>query len=136
MDENKIDVIYVEPMKEAKVIEINEDLDSMQKLVGGRIEEYMPFDDEVAIICNEEGKMSGEQLNRGICDDDGQLLDIIAGPFFIAYAPIESEVFLPLPKELKEKYESKFRKPERFYRDNDGSIIVKKVELNQKELER
>lgn len=38
----------------------------MQETVGGYIEEYMPFDDEVAIICNEEGKMNGAELNRAI----------------------------------------------------------------------
>ena len=31
----------------------------MQEVVGGDIEEYMPYDDDVAIICNEEGKMRG-----------------------------------------------------------------------------
>ena len=64
--------------------------------------------DERAIICNEEGKMMGLPLNRGIRSDEGQLQDIIAGDFFICYAPLESERFLSMPPELEEKYKEKF----------------------------
>ncbi len=90
----------VEPGKEARVMTMNDSLEAMQDAVGGLIEEYMPFEDDVAIICNDEGKMRGMPLNRGICSEDGTLMDIIAGPFFIAYAPAESERFLSMPKEL------------------------------------
>lgn len=40
---------YGEP---AEVIEMEDSLKAMQEIVGGLIEEYMPWDDEVAIICN------------------------------------------------------------------------------------
>ena len=80
----------------------------------------MPFDDEVAIVCNEEGKMNGAELNRAIYSNDKEILDIIAGKFFIAYAPIESESFLSMPKDLMKKYEDKFRYPERFYQTDKG----------------
>ena len=62
----KISVILVEPGKYPKLIEIEDTLEAMQSLVEGDIEEYMPFEDEVAIICNEEGKMNGMPLNRGV----------------------------------------------------------------------
>ena len=97
----------------------------MQKLVVGLIEEYMPFEDDVAIICNDEGKMNGMPLNRAITGEDGQLMDIIAGPFFIAYAPVESEKFLSMPEELEEKYTEKFRQPEQFFRTPAGIKAVK-----------
>ena len=119
-----INVIYVEPGKTARTIEMKDELSEMQKLVGGLIEEYMPFEDDVAIICNDEGKMNGMPLNRAITGEDGQLMDIIAGPFFIAYAPIESEKFLSMPDELREKYLEKFRLPERFFRTEEGIKIV------------
>ena len=93
-----IDVIMVEPMKPPKMVTLNDNLEAMQEAVGGWIEEYMPFPDEVALICNEEGKMNGMPLNRTIYGEDGRLLDVIADPFFIAYAPIESENFLSLPE--------------------------------------
>ena len=101
------------------------ELSEMQKLVGGLIEEYMPFEDDVAIICNDEGKMNGMPLNRAITGEDGQMADIIAGPFFIAYAPVESERFLSMPKELEEKYTEKFRQPEQFFRTPEGIKAVK-----------
>ena len=100
----KISVILVEPGRYPKLIEIEDTLEAMQETVGGYIEEYMPFDDEIAIVCNEEGKMNGAELNRAIYSDDKEILDIIAGKFFIAYAPIESESFLSMPKDLMKKY--------------------------------
>ncbi len=135
MDENnKIEVLYIMPMREPMLVEIDDNLESMQELVGGRIEEYMPFEDEVALICNEEGKMSGEPLNRGILDEDGKLMDIIAGPFFITYAPIDSESFHSLPSDLRKKYYDKYKSPERFYKGSDGDIVVKKIDSPSKEM--
>ena len=214
-------------------------LEAMQSLVEGDIEEYMPFEDEVAIICNEEGKMNGLPLNRAVysepenvemsypqlkahfrqaekernhttgyivftadsfdkpyteeqrtyvvssnnkafiegmggysiyassldgsdkcvrleaymadehggkdgwkiekCyvkdDSNREMLDIIAGKFFIAYAPIESEKFLSMPKELARKYEEKFKYPERFYKSMDG-IEAKPYKPVSKDMER
>ena len=236
---NMISVLLVEPNKYPKMIEIEDSLEAMQKIVGGDIEEYMPFEDEVAIICNDEGKMNGLPLNRAVysepenvemsypqlkahfrqaekernhttgyivfttdsfdkpyteeqrtyvvssnnkafiegmggysiyassldgsdkcvrleaymadehggkdgwkiekCyvkdDSNREMLDIIAGKFFIAYAPIESEKFLSMPKELARKYEEKFKYPERFYKSMDG-IEAKPYKPVSKDMER
>ena len=59
-------VIIVKPFTNPYTANIKGDLRSMQELVGGYIEEYMPFDDEVAIIVNEEGKLNGLPPNRAI----------------------------------------------------------------------
>lgn len=134
-ERSTIEVIMVEPRREPKVIQLEDDLKAMQQAVGGWIEEYMPFPDEVAIICNEEGKMTGMPLNRAIYGEDGQLLDIIAGPFFIAYAPIESEKFLSLPEDLKEKYMHQFKEPEAFFRTASGLKVVPMVSCRD-EIER
>ena len=120
-----IDVIMVEPGKEARVMTMNDSLEAMQDAVGGLIEEYMPFEDEVALICNDEGKLLGMPPSRAIRSDDGQVVDVIAGPFFIAYAPVESEKFLSMPEELEEKYTEKFRQPEQFFRTPAGIKAVK-----------
>lgn len=61
-----ISVLLIQPGKYPKTVEIEDSLEAMQALVGGDIEEYMPFEDEVAIICNEEGKISGLPLNRAV----------------------------------------------------------------------
>lgn len=85
----------------------------MQAVVDGNIQEYQPFDDEAAVICNEEGKMYGLPLNRAIYDKDGEMIDIIAGTFFICDAPFMSETFQSLSDEQVKKYEKMFHDPER-----------------------
>jgi len=64
-----ISVLLVQPGQYPKMVEIENNLESMQKVVGGDIEEYMPFSDEVAIICNEEGKVNGLPLNRAVYNE-------------------------------------------------------------------
>ena len=118
---DKISVLLIQPDKRPKMVEINSDLEAMQAVVGGDIEEYMPFEDDAAIICNEEGKMTGLPLNRAIYNGQThEMLDIVAGDFFIVYAPIESEKFLSLPKEMADKYANMFKNPERFFRTDNG----------------
>lgn len=119
-----ISVLLVQPNKYPKMIEIEDSLEAMQAVVGGDIEEYMPFEDEVAIICNEEGKIAGLPLNRAVYDDSKTMIEIMAGDFFIAYAPISSEKFLSLPDDMAKKYSEKFRYPENFFRTNDGIKAV------------
>lgn len=128
MSENnpeKIRVLLFKPGEYGRTIEIDDTLEGMQQAVGGWIEEYMPFEDEVAIVCNEEGKIQGLPLSRAIYDDEGQLLDIIAGDFFIAYAPIESEKFLSIPPELEKKYLDKYGLPEKIYCTGCGYDSIK-----------
>ena len=120
-----INVIYVEPGKTARTIEMKDELSEMQKLVGGLIEEYMPFEDEVAIICNEEGKVNGLTPNRAVYEENSrEMQDIICGKFFVAYAPFEVERFQSLPPDLADKYREKFKYPERFMRVNNEIVAV------------
>ena len=133
-EQEKLRVIVCRPMHKAEVIEIDDDLQSMQSIVGGFIEEYMPFYDEhdpriedVAIICDDEGKMKRSQMNRSIQNEKGEIQDIIAGTFFICYAPIESEKFLSLPEDLEQKFLKKFELPEMFFQGRDGLFAEKYV---------
>ena len=128
-DDNKIEVILVQPMREAQVIEIDNDLASMQEVVDGYIEEYMPFEDDAAIVCNEEGKMMGLVPNRAIYDQDGHMQEVICGSFFICHAPIDSEEFESLPEDMKKKYMEKFKAPDRFFMTAEG---IKAVKLDTK----
>lgn len=76
-------VIMMEPQKTAEVREIDGSLKGMQKIVGGSIELYCPFEDEsVGIIVNEEGKIEGLAENRMVMIN-GELADILCGPAFI-----------------------------------------------------
>ena len=134
MSDEKMKVLLVKPGEYAREAEIGNNLESMQQTVGGWIEEYMPFEDEVALVCNEEGKMHGLDLNRAIYSENGEIMDIIAGDFFVCYAPIESESFQSLPDNLMDKYEKKFRFPEQFFRDEEGIKAVRFTpEVNERE---
>ena len=81
---DKIKVLVVEPMKPCRVEEIDHSLEAMQAIVGGYIEEVTPFNDPVAIVCNEEGKLQGLPFNRQLVDRSGAPYDILCGTFFIA----------------------------------------------------
>lgn len=107
--EEKISVVLVEVGKVPRLVEIENTLEAMQSLVGGNIEEYMPFNDEVAIVCNEEGKMRGLSLNRAIYTNSRKILDVIAGDFFVAYAPKGTDKFQSMPEDLAKKYEEYFK---------------------------
>jgi hypothetical protein len=105
-------VLIVEPMKSPYVKEIDEGLESLQHEVGGYIEAVYPFEDEVAIICNEEGKLDGLDLNRALRGDDGEIYDIIAGTFLIV--GLTEENFGSLTPEQITKFSEMYRTPEMF----------------------
>lgn len=51
-NEKKIKVVLLEPGKLARTAEINASLAGMQKVVGGLIEPFYPFEEQVCIVCN------------------------------------------------------------------------------------
>lgn len=110
-----MDVLIVEPEKAPRMANIAGDLNSLQQVVGGYIEAVYPYDDPVAIVCNEEGKLIGLPLNRKLED-----YDIIAGTFVVC--GLGEEDFDSLTPELAEKYREKFADPEIFMKM--GSRIV------------
>ena len=116
-----MEVLLVEPGKEARMTEVGNDLRSLQSLVGGYIEATYPFDDPVALVCNDEGKIMQMPLNRALRGEDGKIYDAIAGPFFIC--GLGEDNFCSLPKELQAKYMDKFRWPEKFLAIG-GSIVA------------
>lgn len=113
-------VVIVEPGKEARIGQIPHNLESMQQAVGGSIEATYPFEDPVAVICNDDGKQTGLQLNRGLYSEDNDLYDIICGTFFVAGCGKED--FCSLSPELAHKYLEHYRSPEQFF--NLGGKIV------------
>ena len=111
--EEFITVVLCEPGKEARVTTIANSLESLQQTVGGYIEAVYPFEDPVAIICNEEGKLNRMELNRALRDDSCQIYDILVGPFFVV--GLRDDDFASLTKDLQEKYRRMFEHPEMFF---------------------
>ena len=115
---DKINVLICEPLTAPYMKEIDSSLESLQATVGGGlIQAIYPFEDQVALVCNEEGKINGMTLNRAVYGDEGQILDIIAGPFFIC--GLTEDSFGSLSPELAEKYANLFYHPEIFVREGD-----------------
>lgn len=116
-------VLLIQPGKKPALTEINGTLESMQKMVGGYIQVLYPFDDPIALVCNEEGKLLGLPLNRGLLDGCGQIYDVIAGTFFLCGAPPEPDHLDSLPEGLVEKYQRRFAIPEVFM-NIGGNLLV------------
>ena len=129
-DEKTIKVLYVAPMQPPWPIEIGADLKSMQDMIGGEIEELMPFGDEVALICNRDGSRLGLHLNRAIYRKNGVVMEIIAGSFILCSAPFESEEFESLTDEQQKKYNEMFKHPECFIPTQNGIKVLPVVLTN------
>ena len=107
--EEKITVVKVEPQKMPEVVTIGNSLEELQKAVGGSIEVVYPFEDYVALVMNEEGKIVGKELNRPLKDECGQTYDVIAGTFFVV--GLGDDDFCSLTDQQIETYLSKYDQP-------------------------
>ena len=103
-------VLYIEPGKSPEVKEIPGDLASLQEEVGGYIEAVYPFEDPVAIICNEEGKLIGLPPNRRFEYSGHDWYDIICGTFLIV--GLSEDNFKSLTDEEVVKYTDMFKEVE------------------------
>ena len=121
-------VLVVEPERRPEVREIDGSLRSMQEVVGGLIQALAPFDEPLALVCNDEAKLMNLPANRGLRDEDGKLYDIICGTFFLCGAPADSDHFVSLTPEQIERYRERFHTPEMFWGVN-GHIVCLPLEV-------
>ena len=119
---NTIHVLVIEPGKKPYEKDIGSDLASLQNAVGGYIQAIYPYDEPVAIVCDEEGKLSGKELNRALRDDDGDIYDVIAGTFLLV--GLGEEDFASLSPELCEQFKEKFAVPEVFLVMNGRMVCI------------
>lgn len=117
-------ILLIQPGEKPALAEISGTLGSMQKMVGGYIQVLYPFDDPIALVCNEEGKFLGLPLNRGLRDSCGQIYDVIAGTFFLCGAPLDTDHLDSLPEELVGKYQRRFAAPEVFLNFNGRLLCM------------
>ena len=89
-------IVLVEPNKAARPVEIEDNLQDMQALVGGPIQALYPWEDPV---------------------------DIIAGTFFIC--GIQGENFSGLTEQQIQKYQQMFRSPEKFVNTPGGLLCIR-----------
>ena len=80
---------------------------------------------------NEEGKINGLPLNRALYNDEGVMVDVIAGPMMVV--GLTEDDFGSLRGEMLEKYAEKFKHPERFMQFGDKIMAFKIPEQKQTE---
>ena len=120
--ESEITVVACYPGETAEIITIDHTLDSMKEFVGGFIQAIYPFEDNVAIVCNEEGKIRCLEPCRALYDEEGKIYDVIAGAFFIC--GIGEDDFISLTQEQQEEYLAMFRHPQMFFLLNGEMVAI------------
>ena len=124
MKEKQVTALMVEPNKSPCVVELKTDLDSLQKAVSigadyqGLIE-FVYLEDNVSILCNEEGKLIGLEPNRRLGKD------ILCGVFYVV-AENDNGALVSLSKEQQDRYAKRFEMPDSI--DNteiDNTIFVR-----------
>ena len=111
-------ILVCEPGKHPYVKEIEHTLENLQKEVGGYIQALYPFEEEVAVVCNEEGLfIEGLQWNRTV-----EKYGLIKGTFFVCGLGFED--FTGLTDEQIEKYKALFWTPELFIPTPNGMVVL------------
>lgn len=123
MKEELIKVVICEVDKEARVTTIKNDLKTLQDFVGGYIE-VLNIDDGIDLVCNEEGKIPPLPANRGVKNQDGQIVEVICGNFLFVSTDSDGE-FISLTDEQILHVMKHYRFPEEFFIDNDNKLCVK-----------
>ena len=121
-------VISCQYGKKAEVLDLEDlKLETLQKLVGGYIE-VLPLsdpDENVVLICNEEGWLRNMNANRVVFNSDsGDVLSVIAGDFLILTEKENEDGELDFAgfddEEILEKYLRQYYYPERILKNSLG----------------
>ena len=124
IENNKLVILKVEPNELPYEKEIINDLKSLQNEVDGLIE-MIDIDDNICLVCNEEGKLLNMDLNRVVGND------IIAGTFFISRFN-EAGDLVSLTKEEIEKYKEKYN--EKSINEVDEKLVSLGYEIGGKNI--
>lgn len=125
----KLKILVVEPDNVPYIKLIEDTLEAKQELVGGYVEFVYPFNDSVALVCNEEGKLLGMPLNRSLRDENGTPYDMIAGTFFVV--GLDEDSTRGLTEEEISKYESVFHEPEIPIMVDNELVVLRKSEFEK-----
>lgn len=131
--EGNIIAVVVEAGKAPEIREISDSLEGLQSLVGGYIQAVYPYEDPVAIICNEDGKLEGLPLNRALRDEHGEIYDVLAGTF--AVVGLTEDSFGSLEGDLALKYAKLFAQPEQFVKLGDRIVAIPMISGEQQKQE-
>ena len=122
MAENTLSVLKITPGQYPQQVEIDNDLKTLQQAVGGSIGASYPFEDPVAIVYNDDGKLMGLPMNRALRDENGEMYDAVAGTFLVV--GLGEEDFVSLSPELAQKYKQLFHQPEAFLKLGNRLLVL------------
>ena len=66
---------------DGRIAYLHDHIKAMQQAVGGSIGASYPFEDPVAIVYNDDGKLMGLPLNRALRDESGEAYEVKHGKF-------------------------------------------------------
>lgn len=94
MSEKKITALLVEPGKQPRMVETDTDIQTLSRLVDGRVGVTYPLPDlKVFAVYNEEGKLNYLPPNRWILDPaSGEPWDGMVGTFLLCASDAEGDL--------------------------------------------
>ena len=121
-----MNVLVIEPGILPYEREIN-GLKEMQAVVGGPITAIYPWEDQAAVVCNDEALLSNMPFNRSVEGGYGGVF----GPFFVC--GLGEESFCSLTPEQVKTYKAKFRQAELLVGFRGQEPVTMKVPARPKE---
>ena len=125
-------VLVVEPRKAPYVAEIQPGAESLSEVVGGPIAATYPFDDMVAVVCNDDARAQGQELNRALYNGEGRIYDVIPGTFVIT--GLSEDSFASLPDDLAEKFTRRFQTIEVYAQVGNRTVMFQVPQDNLADL--
>lgn len=111
-------VLLVEPGKHPRVVDIEHTLEEMYRILEcDTITATYPWEDYVALVCDDEGLFKDNPWNRVV-----DKYTTIRGNFFIC--GLSEDDFSDLPDDLMKKYMRKFWIPQAFIPTSQGMIVI------------
>ena len=117
-----MDYLLIKPGEYPEAVKLETGFEALQNAVSGNIEVVYPFEDQVGLIVNEEGKINGLPLNRPLYDSEGELYDILAGNILVV--GLTEDNFGSLTPTQMKHYEELFHQPQTFVRLGKGILAI------------
>ena len=122
MREKQVQALMIEPKKKPCAVELMTDLDFLQKAVSigapdQGLVEFVYLEDNVSILCNEEGKLIGLAPNRRLGED------ILCGVFYVVAENEDGELISLTEKQL-DRYSKLFWEPDVICVDEIEKTII------------
>lgn len=105
----KMRILVFEPGKKPEVQTIDHTLAAMQDVVKGDasygvIAHIFPWDDPIALVCHDKGKVLNMMPNRVLQDENGNVYDVVFGPCFICGVNPDDNNFSSIPYRFIERF--------------------------------